>query len=247
MENNDKTNNEEYNISFFKPTTKVAKFNRNLIVTLVLIWAISIFGFQILLKIVEKQTPEKAYTEYKSVRDNLKNGNADNKDKQVFVQSLLSVLGKITVAEKDKEILNAAVNRVVFELVPETDKAGFIAKLDNFKSQKTSDPNYPKLKKELADIAGKYIGVKAYTLKAKLLVSELAFAKSQEPDFDKTGLVMKKYLIHNQSFITDFKFIGFPFHYFYTAVFLLILFVGLCLYYCIAIDVNMKKMGIVEE
>jgi putative solute:sodium symporter small subunit len=58
--------------------------------------------------------------------------------------------------------------------------------------------------------------------------------------------IMKKYLIHNQSFLTDFKFLGFPFHYFYTAIFLLILFVGLCWLYCVKADSLNAKLGIVD-
>ena len=55
---------------------------------------------------------------------------------------------------------------------------------------------------------------------------------------------MGLYLIHNRSVLTDTKFLGFPFHYFYTAVFLLILFVGLCWLYCIRTDMFHKKYGI---
>jgi putative solute:sodium symporter small subunit len=56
--------------------------------------------------------------------------------------------------------------------------------------------------------------------------------------------IMGLYLIHNRSALTDAKFLGFPFHYFYTAVFLLILFVGLCWLYCVRTDMYNKKYGI---
>jgi putative solute:sodium symporter small subunit len=59
--------------------------------------------------------------------------------------------------------------------------------------------------------------------------------------------VMELYLIHNQSFLTDFQFLGFPFHYWYTAQFLLILFVLLCLYYAVSIDKMNKEYDFVEE
>jgi putative solute:sodium symporter small subunit len=58
--------------------------------------------------------------------------------------------------------------------------------------------------------------------------------------------IMKLYLIHNQSFLTDFKFLGFPFHYWYTAQFLLILFVVLCLIYAVTIDKINKEYNVVE-
>jgi len=51
--------NKKLHISFFKPTTTLAKKNRNIVIILVSIWFISIFGFQILLKLVEKPSPEK--------------------------------------------------------------------------------------------------------------------------------------------------------------------------------------------
>jgi len=56
--------------------------------------------------------------------------------------------------------------------------------------------------------------------------------------------IMEKYLVHNQSFLTDARFLGFPFHYFYTAVFLLILFVGLCWLYCVRADRRNLILGI---
>jgi putative solute:sodium symporter small subunit len=59
--------------------------------------------------------------------------------------------------------------------------------------------------------------------------------------------IMKLYLTHNQSFLTDFKFFGFPFHYWYTAQFLLILFVVLCLIYAVMIEKINKRHEIVEE
>ena len=53
--------------------------------------------------------------------------------------------------------------------------------------------------------------------------------------------IMKTNLIHNQSVLTDTIFLGFPFHYFYSALFLLTLFVLICLVYCFKIDTLMKK------
>ena len=55
---------------------------------------------------------------------------------------------------------------------------------------------------------------------------------------------MGLYLVHNRSVLTDTKFLGFPFHYFYTAVFLLILFVGLCWLYCVRTDMYNRRYGI---
>ncbi|MFC1670672.1 DUF4212 domain-containing protein, partial [Spirochaetota bacterium] len=57
----------------------------------------------------------------------------------------------------------------------------------------------------------------------------------------------KLYLIHNRNVLTDIKFLGFPFHYFYTSQLLLIMFVLICLVYCIATDRIHRKYGFIEE
>ena len=67
-----------------------------------------------------------------------------------------------------------------------------------------------------------------------------------DASFDRLEDIMKLYMTHNQSFLTDSKVIGFPFHYFYTAVFLLILFVILCIVYNLLVEWRLKKEGVVE-
>jgi putative solute:sodium symporter small subunit len=99
-------------------------------------------------------------------------------------------------------------------------------------------------------VGSSYAGLEKYSLKAKLLPFTLKADKLTsltEEDKTKVPATMAKYLIHNQSFLTDFKFLGFPFHYFYTAVFLLILFVGLCWIYCYRTDKKMTKFEVVES
>ena len=247
MEQKTKSEEKDYNISFFKPTTPLAKFNRNLILGLFTVWAVAIFGFQILLRVVETPTPEKAYDNYELVWDNVKSGNSTDAQKQVFIKSALSVLGKITIDPNDRLFLSNSVNNLTLELVPETEKTEFTSKVDAFKNSEFGEPDYQKLKNGLSVASAKYIGVSPNTLAAKLIPFELITANSKTIDSKAVENIMAKYLIHNQSFITDFNFLGFPFHYFYTAVFLLILFVGLCLYYCIATDIAMKKLGIIED
>ncbi|RLD73598.1 MAG: hypothetical protein DRJ10_17645 [Bacteroidetes bacterium] len=247
MENNNNPEEKDYNISFFKPTTPLAKFNRNLIIGLFTVWAVAIFGFQILLRIVETPTPEKAYENYELVWDDVKSGNASVADKQVFIKSVLSVLGKITIDPNDRLFLSNSVNKLTLGLVPETEKNAFTSKIVAFKNSDFDNPDYQELKNGLSIASAGYIGVSPNTLEAKLIPFELITANSKTIDSKAVESIMAKYLIHNQSFITDYYFLGFPFHYFYTAVFLLILFVGLCLYYCIATDIAMKKLGIVED
>ena len=244
--NNDKSMEKDYHISFFNPTTKLAQFNKKLIITLFSVWAISIFGFQILLKVVEKPTPEKAYTNFEKVWGNIKQNKANAAEKQIFVRSALSVLGKVTLATEDRVFLDNAVNNMVKELVPEIMVNDFNQKVKKFKDVNFGDDNYLQIKTDLGNTVAKYINVQPYSLAAKLAPLELKEAQGQTTNPQQIERIMSKYLIHNQSFLTDFTFLGFPFHYFYTTVFLLILFVGLCLYYCIATDRKMLELGIEE-
>ncbi|MCK5295960.1 MAG: DUF4212 domain-containing protein, partial [Alphaproteobacteria bacterium] len=59
--------------------------------------------------------------------------------------------------------------------------------------------------------------------------------------------IMKLYLVHNQNVFTDAKIFGFPFHYWYTAQFLLILFVGICYFYAKKIDKLHEEYDFVEK
>ena len=59
--------------------------------------------------------------------------------------------------------------------------------------------------------------------------------------------IMKLYLVHNESIFSRFIFMGFPFHYWYTAQFLLILFVLLCLTYALLIGKINAKYNFIEE
>lgn len=107
--------------------------------------------------------------------------------------------------------------------------------------------DYIEIKNSLSADASKVIDVPSYSMEANLIPLELVAATSPEVNIDKIEAVMTKYLIHNQSVLTDTIFLGFPFHYFYTMVFLMILFVGICWLYCVATDRAMRKLGIEEE
>jgi len=109
--------------------------------------------------------------------------------------------------------------------------------------------DYLKAKTELSAIVSPVINLSANDVRAKLIPLELSVAQMTEFNAENKEAypaTMKKYLVHNQSFLTDAKFLGFPFHYFYTAVFLLILFVFLCWLYCIRID-KFNKLYNIED
>ncbi len=248
------TNSNDYRISFFKPTTPIARYNRNLVVWLVCIWAVTIFGFQITLKLIEKPTPEPAYVNYESVWTPINSGQASSQEVQSFAQSCLSVLGKHFIQAEEKIALVNGLNWALGTLVPADKKAALVLQVSDFEKLKSNitnikDPIYISSKNQLSAFVSPILGLDNLDVRTRFVASELKSTdmsvfstenKAAIPD------IMSKYLIHNQSFLTDFKFLGFPFHYFYTSIFLLVLFVGLCLLYCIRIDKRNVILGIEE-
>ncbi|MCD4814411.1 DUF4212 domain-containing protein [bacterium] len=213
--------NTDYKVHFFKPRTDHAKANMKIISTMVVIWAVAVFGFQILLKVIEKPTKEKSLIAFEQVWETVAAGSATPSETQAFSRSLLAVLGK-TVKKADRAVLVNALNWSVYSLSPDVTKAQ----------------------------ASEHLGVTAESLEAKLLMVELSETRVDamgQDVKDRLPGIMGLYLTHNQSVLTDARFLGFPFHYWYTAEFLLILFVLMCLSYCILIDRVHKKYQIIED
>lgn len=244
----------EYHISFFKPTTPHATSNRNMVVWLVLIWFIAIFGFQILLRFIEKPTPESTFVTFENIWENVLGGSVTDAELQEFGKSTLSVLGKINILPDERKALNNAISWSVFNLTPTNDRAEVVSKINEFENLKESitnisDPNYVMIKSELSQKISPLLNLSNMDIRSRILPLELVSENiNQLTERSKSAIpqIMQKYLVHNQSVLTDTKFLGFPFHYFYTAVFLLILFVGLCLLYCVKTDQLNAKFNIVD-
>lgn len=250
-----KKDNDEYHFNLFIPTTEHGRRNRNIIITMVLIWFISVFGFQFLLVILQKPTPEKPLLVFESVWDEIKSGNASEAGKQDFIKSLIAVFGKSSVKKENKEILKNAITPVVYSMVGDSDRvvlSGYITTLRETRERLTNakDEAYIELQATLTgtrrainEMLDSKIGLIPGSVEATLLPycligeNEALSAENKEA----LPIIMKKYLIHNQSVLTDTKFLGFPFHYFYTAELLLILFVLLCLIYSYRIEALDKK------
>jgi len=241
-----------YHISFFRPTTAHAKANRNMVIWLILIWAIAIFGFQILLRVIEKPTPEPVFVEFQSVWTNIAQSNASAEELQTFGKSTLSVLGKIAISDKEKAVLDNALSNTAYQLMPDSLRSDLVFRIKNFESIKSeindiNDPAYIIAKRAFE---AEFMPVMMFSntdVRAKILPFELkseGIESLQAETIKSLPGIMQKYLVHNQSFLTDFKFLGFPFHYFYTAVFLLILFIGLCWVYCVRIDRLNAKLNL---
>ena len=256
-----KASNNDYNFSLFKPVSTYGRKNRNLIITLVVIWFVAIFGFQLLLVLVQKPTPEKTLITFESVWENVKTGKANEQGKKDFVNSLVAVAGKSSVKPVHKIVLNNALTWSVFSMVSDSEKvilSGQIKELESIREKlvKATAAEYIQLQSDLIrikttinSIANEKTGIDPTNNKTAILPYNLNAENNELSSDDMEALpkIMKLYLTHNQSFLTDTKILGFPFHYFYTAEFLLILFVGMCLFYSIRVTQLQKKFSIKEE
>jgi putative solute:sodium symporter small subunit len=245
-------NDNGYHISLFKPTTDRARFNRDLVVWLASIWFVAIFGFQIALRVLEKPTPEPSYIAFENVWDNVKAGTASKDEIQRFGQATLSVLGKVMIDPSERILLSQAMSWSIYSMFPDSLQAGLVTRLTEFEAQKTAledigDPAYISTKNKMAKRLSPMLGLNEFDARTRILPIELTAVNISGLSDDAINSlpgIMKKYTVHNQSFLTDFIFLGFPFHYFYTAFFLLVLFVGLCWIYCVRTDRRDKILGI---
>lgn len=252
---------DQYNFSIFSPRNRHGRKNRNVIISMLLIWTVAVFGFQILLRIIEKPTPEKSLIVFESQWPAAQAGDVQAVDYRALLHSLVLVKGKNVVKPEDKKILSGAISCGAFKVLPDSIKPQImsgISDLQTYKSQlvTANDEEYLRLKimiaetsKMLAVTSGEFSGFDYGSLEAAIFVGSLV---ENHPDsfsdefFSELPGIMKLYLTHNQSPLTDSKFLGFPFHYFYTGVFLLILFIVLCIVYNILIEWRLGKEGVVE-
>jgi len=242
---------QEYHISFFRPTTPRAKANRNMVLWLISIWFIAIFGFQILLRVIEKPTPEPAYLSFQSVWNNILGESPSDIDLQEFGKASLSVLGKIAIKPEERVSLDNGLSWSLYQLTPDSLKADMLSTIQNFERikseiQSISDPAYISSKELLSAEFGPILNLSDMDVRTVVLPLELSsenIERLSQSTIEALPIIMEKYLVHNQSFLTDTKFLGFPFHYFYTAVFLLILFIGLCLVYNFRSDKLNKELN----
>ncbi len=242
----------DYHFSFFNPTTESARRNRNMVVQLILIWTVAIFGFQILLKILEKPTPEPAFIQFETGWKNIDAGSATVVDLQNVGQAALSVLGKVAIDPLHREALDNGVSWMAFQIADSAQKGKLLAAVNDFEriaavTDVITDVDYVAEKNKVIPILVDLFNLQPLDVRGKIAPLEVQASLMDSFDAQSKDVfveAMGLYLIHNRSVLTDFKFLGFPFHYFYTSVFLLILFVGLCWLYCVRIDYFNKKYGI---
>ena len=232
------TKGDEYCVNFFTPLSNHAKANKSLIITLASIWFIGVFGFQVLLMALNNPTPEPVYKEFETVWPQVSTGTASKDANRTFARAALSVLGKnIAVKDQHKKDLRYVLSWTVYQLLPANEKRLLQREPDS----------------RTVESAAKAIGLRAEGMDKilmDLLPTSLVTIDSMKFNNDigkNIPDIMKLYLIHNRNALTDFSFLGFPFHYWYTAQFLLIMFVLLCLTYAVITDKNNIKHDFVEE
>lgn len=235
------SNSNDYDVNFFKPITEHARANAKLITIMFLIWAFAVFGFQFMLIIFNKPTPEKNYVQFQKDWPAIIETTSTVEMNQEFSRTLLSVLGKnIVLKANDKITLQNALHWSVYNLLDEEAKVNFLNDLKNNKEKAIEttiqaiglkDTGFDMLRRDL--------------LPSSLISNGNGTISNEE--LNAIPGIMELYLVHNRSFLTDTIFMGFPFHYWYTAQFLLIMFVILCLIYAKITDKQNEKHNFVEK
>ncbi len=231
-------NSSQYDINFFTPHTPFLKEATRLVTIGMVIWFVAVYGFHILLRVIETPTPEKDFLTYEKIYPKLQQGTATLEEQKDMAVIYLSLIGK-SVALQKNEALKNAFTATVYSILPDSKKEAFVLTTGKLATDKKIDLEYViKMLGIENDLSRK--AVVPYALEP--LAGGVKGMISPE-----IPAIMSKYLIHNQSVLTDTLFLGFPFHYFYSAVFLLALFVMICLVYCKAIDKVMKKHEMESE
>ena len=252
---------DQYNFSIFSPRNLHGRKNRNVIFTMLLIWAVAVFGFQFLLRAIEKPTPEKSLGIFETEWPYMLADSKIEADINSFLSTLIHVKGKNIVKPADQKVLSEAISNVVFKMVPDSlgltlaghikEREALEASLVNLKGHQFVDARMliRDRNNQMTELLEPYTGYGKESLEGPILAAGLKTefpASFSDDSYTRLPDIMKLYLTHNQSVLTDTKFLGFPFHYFYTAIFLLILFVGLCIVYNLLIEWRLNKQGIVE-
>jgi uncharacterized membrane protein len=213
-----------FDVNFFKPKSEAEKANTKLISILVIIWAVAVFGFQVLLIGAGKPVEEQTLIDFRALWPAVQQAAPAESDLQEFSRVLLTTLGKnTTIKENDRELMKQALGVTVNLLNPSSDSAEGAAEAIGL-----GDSGFDPL------------------LRDQLETHYIQSAAMGYGGVEALPEAMEKYLIHKRSFFTDATFLGFPFHYFYTAQFLLILFIILCLVYARAVDKKNTRLGIEE-
>ena len=225
-----------YDFNFFKPKSNFAKANTLLTSSIIIIWALAVFGFHFLLKAIEKPVPEQQLITFEQVWPSVMDKTATQEELKGLASTYINVLGRY-ISLRSNENLKLCFTSTVYDLLPPHERLSFLALTQKDLSQRKS---------MTAGIAAS-IGLEEDNILTQVLPYALVAYDGRPIDakiLEEVPDIMQNHLVHYRSVLTDTQFLGFPFHYFYSAVFLLILFVVLCLVYCRIMDKVAVKHGI---
>ncbi|MEE4165372.1 MAG: hypothetical protein V2I35_05195, partial [Desulfocapsaceae bacterium] len=203
-----------FDVNFFKPSTPFLRENIRAIVIGLVIWGVATYGFQILLKIMETPTSEAIYLSFQQAAPKLADGSASPEDKVTAANFYLSMLGKST-ALLNNDALKDAFTSTVYSLLSDAEKKTLLSVAQTAATDKKVNVDFINTALGITDNKAMMAAV-PYSLSA---VSPDKMAMTN----DALTPLMDKFFIHNQSVLTDTIVFGFPFHYLYTALFLLTL------------------------
>jgi putative solute:sodium symporter small subunit len=227
---------------------------------MVIVWAIAVFGFQIAMMLLNERVPETTLAQFNNawpaVAQNAEGG-ADPADARQLARSVLMVLGKnIAVKDADKAVLGETLSRVVHGLLSVEQREALRGHVEGLVVPKGATPDTVAIaarQAQIRELAAGVIGLENTgfdKLMADLLPSYLVVVDSDRLSVatrQTLPTIMDNYLIHNQNVFTEMRMLGFPFHYWYSAQFLLIMFVVLCWVYAKMTDRMHQRHGFVEE
>lgn len=209
--------------------------NIKLITAILIIWVLAVFGFHGLLKALETPTPEPAHTAYTQAWPDIKDNSATTEQKIALARTCLTLTGKYIDLRANPD-LRQLFSKLVYDILPESRKTPFL--------QTAANAN---VDKEIDATVVSALGLTDAPLLSQMIpytLTEIDGGKLPADVLSRIPAIMDKHLIHYRSVMTDTKVLGFPFHYFYTAVLLMIIFCLLCLIYCAKIDKVMINYGL---
>jgi putative solute:sodium symporter small subunit len=220
---------DKYETNLLKPNSPFSRDNSRLILVLLIIWAVTVFGFQGALRILEKPTPEPALIAFEDAWPAYTEGAANQAEVNAIAEAYLTVLGKYVTA-RSNENLTGGFTLLARQAM--ADDAAFVALAKSAEDDPTTDTS----------AVAEAVGVGDDLLLARVVPHALT-PQIQDVDMAAIPELMRKYMTHNRSILTDMRILGFPFHYFFTAVLSLIIFCLICLYYCRKIETINAKHG----
>ncbi|MCP4393636.1 MAG: DUF4212 domain-containing protein [Alphaproteobacteria bacterium] len=229
----------KYNFNFFKPKSEYAKSDARLITSILIVWFLAVFGFHILLKAIEEPVPEPQLVRFEEVWTSIMDRTANQQELRDVTSTHLNLLSR-HVSLRSNETFKLSLTSMVYRVLPRHKRSAFLRLTKKDLSERKAGAH-----KLATSIGLEKDGILAQVLPYGLVPFNGKRVSSEV--LETIPPIMRKNMVHYRSVLTDTKFLGFPFHYFYTSIFLLILFIGLCWIYCKKFDEIAKTCAIKDE